>query len=465
MPAPPPCPVPCMVTAWSEWSACGGTCAPALRQRVRDIFAREMFGGMTCPNVQESDQCFALLPLCVGATLPPATTSTRFIPPTPRPTPSPTPVPPTPVPTAPPQVQISFATMVMPSSVFQLGEAGSLLAVNNVQPDAEVTITWANGAIGVSDAAGNSPGEIAAPFAAQFQFTTRRAMRAITFTGFDASESATLVAFNRLGRRRAGETAFIEIKDPNTPLMPHTAIGFDTYEIRPGPNSKFGVASFDSPMPDPSMFVGQSTTVSGGGGDTDVAPSDGDSAESPVDGGASSGGLPTYVIAIIVVVGVLLLTCIVVLIAVYIVKTRDDDDEISSRHDTPSTNVDAILNGGTIHAGHQTIGQFHDVAPPPAMYEQVPRSQFGTMQYTQQQQAQPADDHGGIAYGAELSRTSAQYGRVTEPDFFASDGGAGGEQQQTGGTFNTMSGGGQVNYNTLPSHPHQTQQIQYSGLN
>jgi hypothetical protein len=82
-------------------------------------------------------------------------------------------------------------------------------------PDAAlVTVTWANGAIGVSDGASNSPGEIAAPFAAQFQFSSRRAMRSIKFTGFDASESATLVAFNRLGRRRAGETAFIEITGP-----------------------------------------------------------------------------------------------------------------------------------------------------------------------------------------------------------------------------------------------------------
>jgi hypothetical protein len=137
MPAPPPCPVPCMVTAWSEWSACGGTCAPALRQRVRDIFAREMFGGMTCPNVQESDQCFALLPLCVDATLPPATTSTRFIPPTPRPTPSPTPAPPTPVPTAPP-VEVTdsdFGTMmvVCRSSVVSARRSG-LVACRQQRP-------------------------------------------------------------------------------------------------------------------------------------------------------------------------------------------------------------------------------------------------------------------------------------------------------------------------------------------
>jgi hypothetical protein len=63
---------------------------------------------------------------------------------------------PTPVPF---QARFAFDTKIAPSSVF---EAGSLLAVNNVQPGAAVIITWANGAIGVSDAADNAPGEIAA---------------------------------------------------------------------------------------------------------------------------------------------------------------------------------------------------------------------------------------------------------------------------------------------------------------
>jgi hypothetical protein len=58
MPTLPPCPVPCVVTPWSDWSACGGTCAPALRQRVRNIVSREMFGGMTCPEVQALGSVF-----------------------------------------------------------------------------------------------------------------------------------------------------------------------------------------------------------------------------------------------------------------------------------------------------------------------------------------------------------------------------------------------------------------------
>jgi hypothetical protein len=117
-------------------------------------------------------------------------------------------------------------------------------------------------------------------------------MRSIAFTNFSASESATLIAFNRLGRRRAGETAFIEIKDPNTPLMPRTAIGFDTYEIRPSANSSFGVASIESPLPDPSMFVAQENTT--------ATAADGDSTgQSSLD----SEGFPVYAIAIIAVVG------------------------------------------------------------------------------------------------------------------------------------------------------------------
>jgi hypothetical protein len=406
MPAPPPCPVPCMVTAWSEWSACGGTCAPSLRQRVRNVISREMFGGMICPNVQESDQCFTLLPLCVDATLPPATTSTRFIPPTPRPTPSPTPVPPTPVPTAPPQVQISFATMVMPTKMLQLGEAGSLLAVNNVQPDAEVTLTWANGAIGVSDAADNAPGEIAAPFAAQFQFTRRRAMRSIAFTNFSASESATLIAFNRLGRRRAGETAFIEIKDPNTPLMPRTAIGFDTYEIRPSANSSFGVASIESPLPDSSMFVAQENTT--------ATAADGDSTgQSSLD----SEGFPVYAIAIIAVVGGVVL--IALFVVVFLVGKRRgaqnrEPTEASSQQQTTSPSTAPLSSASNTQ---QLYASLDHVPKQPAVYTGIFQDQATA--YADMEMASARDNYDdlhllpGTAYnnGALMSAPSVGIGR------------------------------------------------------
>jgi hypothetical protein len=371
------------------------------------------------------------------------------------------------MPSAPPILLLDFAANPVESTpVFSLGAAGSLLGLNSNAPDAtDVVITWADGAIGVSDPAtmangGVVSGEVASPFAMQFQFTTRRAIRSISFKNFDpSSDKAILVAFNRLpGRRRAGESAFIDITNPDANLMPRTAIGFDTYEIRPNMGARFGIVRIDSPMPDPSMFVAQ-TPVPNVNGDT--SPPD---IVTSVMGGdqESSGSLPTWTIAVIAVVAVLLVTCIVVLIIVYIVKSRDDDDEHSTIiRDTPSTNVDAILNGGTMN--HQTMGAFHNVATPPPMYEQVaPQTQFGTMQLHQQLHGgqQQQDDHGGIAYGAEMSRSSAQYGRVTEPDFFSEAGdvgaGAGG-----GGTFQT----GQINYNTLPSHPQQTQQIQYSGLN
>jgi hypothetical protein len=387
MPTLPPCPVPCVVTLWSDWSPCGGTCAPSLRQRVRNIISRDMFGGTTCPDIQDSDQCFALLPLCSGATLPPSTTTTRFIPPTPRPTPSPPPSSPTPTPTAPVELKFNFSTMVTPNSVLPLGQAGSLLAVNNVSPDAAlVTVTWANGAIGISDLATNSPGEIVAPFAAQFQFTTRRAIRSITFKNFDASDSAMLVAFNRLGRRRAGETAFIEIKDPNTPLMPRTAIGFDTFEIRPGANSSFGVESIDSPLPDPSMFVATTTII-----ESDVtAPAarettDTDTSDALTDGLSSeSEGLPTYAIAIIAVVGVVLL--IALFVAVFLVGKRRGSQ--AREQAVPAASVSVSAANTT-----QQLYSSLDQVPKPTTYSGIVVAPSPTSTYTEMEMTSARENY------------------------------------------------------------------------
>jgi hypothetical protein len=81
----PPCPVPCLVTGWSEWSACSSTCGElTFRQRIRTIYRDPLHGAPPCPSTLESESCDT--PDC----------------PTPAPTPSPTPVPtpePTPHPT------------------------------------------------------------------------------------------------------------------------------------------------------------------------------------------------------------------------------------------------------------------------------------------------------------------------------------------------------------------------------
>jgi len=307
--------------------------------------------------------------------------------------------------------------------VFQLGEAGSLLAVNNVQPGAEVTITWANGAIGVSDSADNAPGEIATPFAAQFQFTRRRAMRSIAFTNFSASESATLIAFNRLGRRRAGETAFIEISDASVNLMPRTAIGFDTYEIRPGANSSFGVASIESPLPDPSMFVAQeNTTATAADGDstgqsTDVisyALSDASSLESE--------GFPAYAIAIIAVVGGVVL--IALFVVVFLVgKRRGAQDreptEASSQQQTTTSQSTPPLSSASFASNTQQLYASLDHVPKqPTVYTGIVPNHQATA-YADMEMASARDNYDdlhllpGTTYnnGALMSAPSTGIGR------------------------------------------------------
>jgi hypothetical protein len=339
-----------------------------------------MFGGMTCPDVQDSDECYESLPLCKDATLPTSTTTTRLG--ATRATRSPTPPPsPTPLPTPPAELKFNFSTMVTPNSVLPLGQAGSLLAVNNDSPDAAlVTVTWANGAIGISDSATNSPGEIAAPFAAQFQFTTRRAMRSITFKNFDASESATLVAFNRLGRRRAGETAFIEIKDPNIPLMPRTAIGFDTFEIRPGANSSFGVASIDSPLPDPSMFVAEAATTTTI--ESDATAGEPTSISDALSDEMSSEGFPTYAIAIIAVVGVILL--IALFVAVFLAGKRRGSQ--AHEQPAPAASVSASAANTT-----QQLYSSLDQVPKPTSYSGIVVAQSPT--YTEMEMVSARENY------------------------------------------------------------------------
>jgi hypothetical protein len=80
----PPCPLPCLVTTWSDWSGCSGSCGELIfKQRVRQVYRTSMFGGAACPELSESSTCD--VPAC----------------PTPLPTPRP-PAPtlfPTPIPT------------------------------------------------------------------------------------------------------------------------------------------------------------------------------------------------------------------------------------------------------------------------------------------------------------------------------------------------------------------------------
>ena len=477
-----PCPVPCVHSPWSQWSPCGGTCWPALRTRVLTISAQPMFGGMACPSETESDLCMSVLPMCVDATTTPRPPTTRFIPPTNRPTPPPSPGP-TPAPTLPPiELKASFAEQFQPSRELQLA-SGVMLAINTADSNANVVLTWANGAVGVRDTSSSGDGVLTHPYACQIQFPTPRAMRKIVFLGWSQNDSATLVAVNRQ-RRRATASVFVEMKDQNMDLFPHTALGFDTFELRPNPGASFSLVSFDAPMPDPSKFVAPTAAPGAGtaASETEFV------VEEPVGPAStpSAGGLETWMIAVIVVGAVLLIACVVVLIVVFVVKSKDDDDDGDSmalrvtQPDPRPTSIDSILNGGTVAMrGSNTIAASHqhNVVPPPNMYEATPsphdiatigQGLGGTTMVMQQQQQQPYYDqgvsyqqqydgeHGGIAYGAEPARSSNQYGRVE--DNYKSSGAA---TQQ----FGTQA----IVYNALPSgqpgqFADQPEQISYSML-
>jgi hypothetical protein len=274
-----------------------------------------MFGGTPCPPPKETDDCTTVLPRCLDI---PDTTprpTTRFVPPTDRPTPSP--VPPTPAPTAAPtpapaNVAASFVNQFAPTKELKV-DTIVLLGVNVENPQASNTLlTWANGSLGVRDAASNSDGVLAHPFSLQIQFPSRRAIKTIKFSQWDPTDAAALVAVNRNERRRAVAPLFVQISDPNADLFAQTASGFDTFEVRPAKGSSFAIVSFESPLPDPSKMTTSLPLVT-------PVPAD-DTTERGTSTmevtAASSGGLEVWMIAVIAIGSVLVLVCIVGLLVV-----------------------------------------------------------------------------------------------------------------------------------------------------
>eukprot|EP01004_Peranema_trichophorum_P003198 NODE_21_length_5193_cov_112.595266_g17_i0.p1 GENE.NODE_21_length_5193_cov_112.595266_g17_i0~~NODE_21_length_5193_cov_112.595266_g17_i0.p1 ORF type:complete len:1676 (-),score=495.00 NODE_21_length_5193_cov_112.595266_g17_i0:119-5146(-) len=52
-----PCPVDCVVSAWSDWSKCDKTCGRGSQLRTRTISIPNRFGGLACPGLQETQEC------------------------------------------------------------------------------------------------------------------------------------------------------------------------------------------------------------------------------------------------------------------------------------------------------------------------------------------------------------------------------------------------------------------------
>lgn len=52
-----PCPVDCVVTAWSDWSPCSEPCGGGTQNRTRSVTTSPAFGGSPCPSLTESQSC------------------------------------------------------------------------------------------------------------------------------------------------------------------------------------------------------------------------------------------------------------------------------------------------------------------------------------------------------------------------------------------------------------------------
>ena len=54
---PVPCPADCIVSEWSNWSACSTTCGAGLRRRSRSPVVESAHGGMVCPTLEQTMPC------------------------------------------------------------------------------------------------------------------------------------------------------------------------------------------------------------------------------------------------------------------------------------------------------------------------------------------------------------------------------------------------------------------------
>ncbi|KAA0707575.1 Thrombospondin type-1 domain-containing protein 7B [Triplophysa tibetana] len=52
-----PCPIDCVVSAFSYWSTCSRTCGSALQQRIRHVLAPPLYGGADCPSLTQTRLC------------------------------------------------------------------------------------------------------------------------------------------------------------------------------------------------------------------------------------------------------------------------------------------------------------------------------------------------------------------------------------------------------------------------
>merc|ERR1719454_2187184 len=52
-----PCPVDCMLEAWSEWGKCSAACNEGVQQRLREVKQASMYGGKKCGDTSQTRSC------------------------------------------------------------------------------------------------------------------------------------------------------------------------------------------------------------------------------------------------------------------------------------------------------------------------------------------------------------------------------------------------------------------------
>ncbi|XP_035379499.1 thrombospondin type-1 domain-containing protein 7B isoform X3 [Electrophorus electricus] len=61
-----PCPLDCVVSVFSPWSACSRTCGAGRQHRTRHVLAAPMYGGADCPGLTQTQSCRQLPPCPSG---------------------------------------------------------------------------------------------------------------------------------------------------------------------------------------------------------------------------------------------------------------------------------------------------------------------------------------------------------------------------------------------------------------
>lgn len=247
-PTPPPCPIPCGISPWSEWSPCNAPCAPAQKQRVRALVPPQ-FGAPACPHASELVDCAELAP-CTGSNVierTPFPTPVQIAPPEPTTAPpGATPPPATDDPTASIFVRASevaetvFADPSQKSAVSLPNMLGKLRAAAYGPVAGALAFSLSGASIGCqvigAPIADVAPGELIEPLSLIFDFAERRSFVRIALSSFQPGDLGLLIG------RSATANRTIELTAPDNSFV-FDPTGFAEWELRAA-NGTFGLLVF-----------------------------------------------------------------------------------------------------------------------------------------------------------------------------------------------------------------------------